>query len=116
MKGAALLVWIGLAGVASFALFNITFKVEQLEGELNKLHKAVLMEQKAVHELRAEWSYLNRPDRIEALVRKLLPGLGYPDASQIGGLDQLSAPQLTVRATTIGAGGTLRADSIRSKP
>jgi len=105
MKGAALVVWVCLAGVASFALFNITFKVEQLEGELKLLNKAVLKEQKAVHVLRAEWSYLNRPDRIEALARKLLPELAFPNAAQIGGLERLSAPA----ATAIGASAALRA-------
>ncbi len=106
MKGAAMAVWIGLAGIAGFALFNITFKVEQLEAELNQLNKQILKEQKAVHVLRAEWSYLNRPDRIEALVRRLLPDLGYPNAAQIGGLDRLD--QAAATATTVGATGPLR--------
>jgi len=116
MKGAALLVWIGLAGIAGFALFNITFKVEQMEGELNKLNKEILKEQKAIHVLRAEWSYLNRPDRIEALARRLLPNLGSPDASRIGGLDGLDAPPPSVRATAVRAGGALRLAPDRRKP
>lgn len=89
MKSFALIVWIGLAGMASFALFNITFKVERLESELSALNKQILKEQKAVHVLRAEWSYLNRPDRIEALARKLLPHLQPPEAYQIVDLDSL---------------------------
>ena len=114
MKGAALAVWVCLTGVASFALFNITFKVEQLEGELKQLNKAVLKEQNAVHVLRAEWGYLNRPDRIEVLARKLLPDLAFPDAAQIGGLKRLNA--LLPTATTIGARAALRAAVVRGKP
>ena len=89
MKSIAVIVWIGLAGMTSFALFNITFKVERLESELSALNKQILKEQKAVHVLRAEWSYLNRPERIEALARKLLPHLQPPEATQIDHLDNL---------------------------
>jgi hypothetical protein len=114
MKGTSLVVWVCLAGAASFALFNITFKVEQLEGELKQLNRDVLKEQNAVHVLRAEWGYLNRPDRIEALARKLLPNLGFPNATQIGGLERLDArPAAT---TAIGANATLRAALVRGKP
>ena len=84
MKGLALFVWFGLAGLASVALFNITFKVEQLQDELNSLNKQLLQEQKAVHVLQAEWSYLARPERIEALAKRLLPHLQPPTAQQVG--------------------------------
>jgi hypothetical protein len=114
MKGTALLAWMCVAGIAGFALFNVSFKVERLEGELNRLNKAVLKEQKAVHVLRAEWSYLNRPDRIEALARKLLPEMGVADAAQIGGWDRLDASPPA--ATAIGANGTLRSVLVRSTP
>ena len=39
MKGVSALVWIGLAGVASIAMFHIKFEVEQLQGALNGLNK-----------------------------------------------------------------------------
>ena len=61
MKGFAIFVWIGLAGVASIALFHITFEVERLQDELSGLNKEILEEQKAVHVLQAEWGYLTRP-------------------------------------------------------
>ena len=91
MKGLALLVWFGLAGLASVALFNITFKVEQLQDELNLLNKQILQDQKTVHVLQAEWSYLARPERIEALARRLLPYLQQPTAQQVGDIEQLQA-------------------------
>ncbi|MDA0662331.1 MAG: hypothetical protein O3B08_05795 [Proteobacteria bacterium] len=90
MKSAAIFIWIGLAGIAGFALFNISFKVEQLESELSQLNQQILKEQNAVHVLRAEWSYLNRPENIENLARRHLPDLRYPETSQVGGLDDLN--------------------------
>ena len=90
MKSTAIFIWIGLASIAGFALFNIKFKVEQLDNDLSQLNKQILKEQNAVHVLRAEWSYLNRPENIENLARKYLPDLRYPETSQIGGLDDLN--------------------------
>ena len=95
MKGFAMIVWLGIAGVASFALFNITFKVEQLQDQLNSLNKQILEEQRAVHVLQAEWSYLSRPERIETLSARLLPHLRPPTAQQVGNIESL-----TVGATT----------------
>lgn len=90
MKGLALIVWFALAGMASVALFNISFEVEQLQDELNGLNKKILEEQKAVHVLHAEWSYLSRPERIERLAQRLLPDLHPPTVDQVRDLDGLN--------------------------
>ncbi len=104
MKSTAIFIWIGLAGIAGFALFNISFKVEQLENDLSRLNAQILKEQNAVHVLRAEWSYLNRPENIEKLARKHLPDLRYPETSQIGALEDLtdSLPPVIAGATPRG--------------
>ncbi len=91
MKGFAIFVWVGLAGVASIALFHITFEVERLQDELNGLNKEILEEQKAVHVLQAEWGYLTRPKHIEELSQRLLPHLQAPAANQVGGIEQFQA-------------------------
>ncbi len=114
MKGRALPIWIGLVGIAGFALFNTVFSFEQLEGDMSRLNKEILKEQNAVHVLRAEWSYLNRPDRIEALVRKLLPRLGAPAATKIGALDWFEAPPRSASIT--GVKGAIRPALIGGKP
>ncbi len=91
MKGFAIFIWVGLAGVASIALFHITFEVERLQDELNGLNKEILEEQKAVHVLQAEWGYLTRPKHIEALSQRLLPHLQAPTANQVGDIEQFQA-------------------------
>ena len=91
MKGLAIMVWIGIAGVASIALFHIKFQVEQLQDELNSLNKQILEEQKAVHVLQAEWSYLTRPKHIESLAARLLPHLQPPITHQVGDIEQFKA-------------------------
>ncbi len=99
MRGLALFAWIGVAGLASIGLFNITFKVEKLQDELSALNKQILQEQKAVHVLQAEWSYLSRPERIEELSQRLLPHLQPPTALQVGNIESLNAQAAAVKET-----------------
>ncbi|MCX7354446.1 MAG: hypothetical protein NTY59_06390 [Alphaproteobacteria bacterium] len=55
-----------------FGLFRLTYEVQTLEGELARVNRAVVAEREAAHVLRAEWSYLNEPTRLEALTKKHL--------------------------------------------
>ncbi|MDE0814151.1 MAG: hypothetical protein OSB46_09180 [Alphaproteobacteria bacterium] len=89
MKAFAAVVYVCLASVTGFALFHITYKVEQLEAQLSQLNKEILLEQNTVHVLKAEWSFLSRPERIDELSRKMLPGLHPLQTRQIGDLDSL---------------------------
>jgi hypothetical protein len=63
-----LLVAIGLG----FGLFRLTYEVQTLEGERARINRTVAAEREAIHVLRAEWSYLNEPTRLEALTKKHL--------------------------------------------
>ena len=93
MKTYALLGWISLVGAAGFAMFHVSFQVEQLEQALSDLNRVALNEHEAIQVLRAEWSYLNRPDRISELSRELLPSLKPPAVSQIRTVEQLPEKQ-----------------------
>jgi len=115
MKGTLILVWLGLASVAGFALFSISFKVEQLENELAALNKRILREQNAVHVLRAEWSYLNRPANIEILTRELLPELRRLETGQIGGIEDLTDSPAATQAVTPATGAPISKAAARSE-
>ena len=75
-------VWVALAAGAVAAMFHITFEVEQLKARLHNLNRAIVREQEITHILQAEWSYLNRPQRLESLSRDLLPSLAPIKAGQ----------------------------------
>ena len=51
-------------------MFLIKHEVQVLDAELNQFHRDILDHQEAILVLKAEWSYLNQPSRIESLVRK----------------------------------------------
>ena len=89
MRIYSLLGWLSLIVVASYAMFHISYEVEQVENELRGLNRQTLAEQETIHVLKAEWSHLNRPEYLRELSRDLLPNMQDPTISQIGTLDQI---------------------------
>lgn len=63
---------IGAAVLSGVALFWTAQRVQTAETKVRQLREASTSEQQAVHVLRAEWDYLNRPDRLEALAKQHL--------------------------------------------
>jgi cell division protein FtsL len=59
---------VALAGV----IYQVKYQARALDGEISTLDKRIDEERDAIAVLRAEWSLLNRPERIERLARKYL--------------------------------------------
>src|SRR3546814_2857999 len=91
MKLCAVLVWLVLAITAVYAMFHVTFKVDEVTAELHGLNRQVAKEREAIHVLGAEWAYLSNPARIEELAANLLPWLQPVGAPQIQPLEALPA-------------------------
>ena len=70
-----------LAVAMGAASIVVGTEVHDLEDRLAGIHRDIAREQEALHVLRAEWSYLNRPERLEDLARRHLE-LGVPTAKQ----------------------------------
>lgn len=64
--------WMVLAITAGISLFLLKDEVKAMEGELAAIQRDTLENLEAIHVLKAEWSYLNRPVRLEKLGRMLL--------------------------------------------
>ncbi len=72
-----------LAAAAGGALFQVAFEVSALDDELAQLNRDIRADRDAIHVLRAEWSFLNQPERLEELTRRhldLLPATGSQNA------------------------------------
>jgi hypothetical protein len=80
--------WIALAGCVGYGLYHLKNEVRALEDELFRVNRTILAEQEAVHVLRAEWSYLNQPARLQALALRHLD-LQPTKPSQLGTLEGL---------------------------
>ena len=81
-------VWLALALGVGFGLFQLKYQVQGLEDKLARLNRQILESEEAIHVLNAEWSYLNRPERIEGLARKYL-ALQPTAGKQFGSFDDL---------------------------
>jgi cell division protein FtsL len=61
-----------LATALGASLFWVSQQVQMLEREQRGINEQISSEQEGMRVLNAEWDYLNRPDRIEALAAKYL--------------------------------------------
>ena len=64
-----------LATALGATLFWVSQQVQQLESEQRRLSDETQSESEGLRVLHAEWDYLNRPDRIEALASRYLNGM-----------------------------------------
>ncbi|MBI07300.1 MAG: hypothetical protein CMM54_10010 [Rhodospirillaceae bacterium] len=68
----ALILWIGLPAIVTIALLMVSYEVQTLENELERLERHTITQQEKIHVLNAEWSHLNRPERLARLASKYL--------------------------------------------
>ncbi len=66
------LIFFILLGISVFGLFQIKFKVQNLNRELAELRQQLEHEKRSIHVLKAEWAYLNQPERLNRLTKKFL--------------------------------------------
>lgn len=81
----------GLIGLA-LVIYEVKYETRMLDARTDELHKAIEEERNAIAVLRAEWSLLNRPERIERLARKYL-GLEPLEAQRMVTLNGMETPQ-----------------------
>lgn len=67
MVNRLLILSLSVAFVLGVCVFHCKHQVQQLEDELSVLDKHILNAQESIHVLEAEWSYLNRPKRLQDL-------------------------------------------------
>jgi len=96
------LFWVGLAFTLGYGLYHLKHEVKALEDELFRLNRQILAEQQAIHVLRAEWSYINQPQRLQSLTQRHLD-LQPTKPAQIGTLATLPARPAEAPAPAIAA-------------
>jgi len=66
------LIWMALAITAGTGLFLLKYEVRAMEEQLVRIKQQTMNNLESVHVLKAEWSLLNQPARLEDLGRRLL--------------------------------------------
>ncbi len=69
----ATIVWVVLLMAAAFGLYMVKFKVQAVKVEVAATEKHLREEKQNLHVLKAEWTYLTRPERLRELSAKYLP-------------------------------------------
>lgn len=64
--------WFALAGICGTVLFHTSQQVTDGRSALNRLDREILREEESIRVLKAEWSYLNQPERLEKLAAQYL--------------------------------------------
>ncbi len=88
MKPSSTILWIAVVGTMATGLFQLKYAVQAREDELARLNRDLIASEQAVHVLHAEWSYLNRPDRLAELAGRNL-ALQPMAPEQIGAIEAL---------------------------
>ena len=77
-----------LTAAVSFGIYQLKYHVVRLEEDLAKLNRDLIAERQAVKVVKAEWSYLNRPERLYNLAARYLE-LGPAVVRRLARLDDL---------------------------
>ncbi len=72
-----------LAGLSGAALFLTSQNVQSSERELKTLEAQMESKHEEIRVLKAEWDYLNRPDRLEKLAREKLGLVAQPPEARV---------------------------------
>jgi hypothetical protein len=66
MKRVVPIVGVLFFGCVAFGMYHLAYEVKRLEDQLITYNRALMREREAIDFLQAEWSYLSRPDRLQA--------------------------------------------------
>jgi hypothetical protein len=103
---------IALLVLVCFELYNGVHRVKAQEQQIAALKTQIAREAEAIRVLKAEWSYLNQPERLQALSRRHL-ALAPTGASQIVVLTSLPIRGVGVEAPS--ASPVIEAEDLPSR-
>ncbi len=90
----SLFIWLVAVAAAAIGLYHIKDRVQDLEAKLAETERQIIADREAVHVLRAEWAYLNKPGRLAELSERYLD-LAPLDQSHLASFDAMpDAPDL----------------------
>lgn len=72
MSRLSLLAWMLVIVVAAFLLYRVKYEVQAVRVQIAETSQQLDAERESLHVAAAEWAYLNRPERLQALARKYL--------------------------------------------
>lgn len=93
MRRSTAILSVFLAGAMGVTTYSIKQRVLSLEGELRVLNRQIFALQESSNLLKAEWGYLNNPQRLKELAVRYLPSLVSGRGLQIVTFEMLEEPE-----------------------
>lgn len=96
------LLLVGCVVAFAYVIYELKYETQALDQRAADLRQSIRVERDAIAVLRAEWSHLNRPERIEKLARKHLglapmKGSQFVTATQYAGIRQPSPAEVAAQ-------------------
>lgn len=105
--------WLSLVAAVSFAMFEVKYAVMDLEDQLAKVNRTIVADDDAIHVLKAEWSYLAQPSRLDDLSKRFL-ALGPVGTAQLSTIESIPMRPAPPAVAELGpAPGGMKTDSAR---
>jgi hypothetical protein len=82
--------WIAVAFAAGVGNYAVKHMVQGLDDNLTNVRRKIVVEQKQIHDLTAEWTYLNQPELLADLNRHYLGLVPIAPKQERGGIDELA--------------------------
>lgn len=88
------LLFLGLAVGSGVQLFVLKYRVLDKEEELKAIHRQILGDSREIHILKADWAFLNDPNRLRALIatQKEFKPIGATQIVDVSELPNRNAP------------------------
>lgn len=99
------IIWCVLALVSAVGAFTVKYQVHKLENRIAAIDDRISSTEEAIHVLKAEWSYLNRPERLAALAKRYLD-MAPMKTKQIASISQIPLRQAPAVGAPTGQGGS----------
>lgn len=105
IAGKSAVLWVGLIAGAGAFTYHTSYQVQGMEETLGSLNRKIMGEQETIQVLKAEWSYLNDPSRLENLAETYLK-LRPTDGRQFVSLDAIPFRPADATAPNAAPNGT----------
>ena len=104
--------WMLAIVVAAFMLYQVKYEVQSLRTQIATASRQLEEEKEALNVVAAEWAYLNRPERLQALADKYLSSSGLR-VEQVADIEAIGFPE---RRTAALSGRGIQPASVRTDP
>lgn len=92
--------WMLALIVAAFMLYSVKYQVQSVKNQVAATARELEAEREAMHVADAEWAYLNRPERLQALAAKYLTSTDIT-VDHVADIQMIPFPEQTVASLSL---------------